>query len=331
MSFTFLFAYLLNIKLWMRIIVFLSCIPIAICMNSARIGVTGLLIEQGRIELAEGFFHYFEGWIIFMTCVAILVGEVWLLTKIGRIGSLRSALMVDFRKQQTTKLNEKAVSLPSSYLSALFLLFMSALFTGLLSMPYIYSQMPPVANPPRVPFASFPMEIGEWNGERMSLRPDELDDLKPEDYLIAEYRKSSGEWVNLYAAYWKIISKGSGPHSPKACLPGSGWKILNASLVAVDGISISGNPLIVNRLQIEKNGDRMVVHYWDIQCGRLIRGDRLRRFYRFWDRLSNQRTDYAFVRLITRLSSIEDWQAGDERILAFSDRVYPKLVPYVAP
>ena len=331
MSFTFLCAYLFNIKLWMRVIVFLSCIPIAIFMNSTRIGVTGLLIEQGRIELAEGFFHYFEGWIIFMACVAILVAEVWLLTKIGRIGSLKSLLMVDFQKQQTTQYNDKAVSLPGSYLAVLFILFISAFFQAGLSMPYIYSKMPPITNPPRISFASFPMKIGEWNGERISLQGWELDMLKPEDYLIADYRKGSGEWVNFYAAYWETISKGSGPHLPKFCIPASGWQILNVSSVAVDGVSISGDPLIANRLQIEKNGDRRIVYYWSLQCGRLVSGHLLRRWYRFWDRLSNQRTDHAFIRLITPVSSIEDWQAGDERILAFSKRVYPELVRYIPP
>jgi EpsI family protein len=173
------------------------------------------------------------------------------------------------------------------------------------------------------------MEIGGWNGERLGLQTWELDMLKPDDYLIADYRKSSGEWVNLYAAYWEIISKDSKPHSPQVCIPGYGWKILNVSSLAVGGVSISGDPLIVNRLKIEKNGDRRIVHHWSLQCGRLVSGHLFRRWYRFWDRLSSQRTDYAFVRLITPVRSMEDWQAGDERIVAFSKRLYPELARYI--
>jgi exosortase D (VPLPA-CTERM-specific) len=331
MSFTFLCAYLFNIKLWMRIIVFLSCIPIAIFMNSTRIGITGLLIEQGKIELAEGFFHYFEGWIIFMASVAILVGEVWLLAKLGGIGSLRSVLKVDFQKQKITHYNYKAFSLPGSYLAVLSILIISVFLKAGLSMPLVDSKMPPVNNPPRIPFASFPIEIGEWNGERLRLQSWELDLLKPNDYLFADYREVSGERVNLYAAYWSNRSRVSERHLPQVCIPGSGWQILNNSSVAVEGVSISGDPLIANRLLIEKSGDRRIVYYWSLQCGRLVSGHLLRRWYRFWDRLSQQRTDHAFVRLITPVSSIEDWQAGDERIVAFSKTLYPKLDRYIPP
>lgn len=331
MSFTFLCAYLFNMKLWMRVIVFLSCIPIAIFMNSTRIGVTGLLIAKGRIELAEGFFHYFEGWIIFMGCIAILVGEVWLLSKIGGIDSLRSVFMLNIREQQTTQFNGKTTSLPRPYLAALFILLASSFLRASLSMSYIYSKMPRIANPPRIHFTSFPMEIGEWNGERLALQPWEFDMLEPDDYLIAEYRKDSGQWVNIYVAYWDTISKGPGPHSPEICIPSAGWQILNNLSVAVEGVSISGDPLIANRLQIKNNGERRIVYYWAIERGRLVSGELFKRWYRFWDSLSQQRKDHAFVRLITPVSSIEDWRAGDERIVAFSKRLYPELDRYIPP
>ncbi|MBL4603772.1 MAG: exosortase [Emcibacteraceae bacterium] len=85
-SLGFLIAYLFKAPLWQRTIVFLSTIPITILMNSFRIGMVGVLVEYWGGGMADGLLHYFEGWVIFMACAAILCGEVWLFTKISAKG-----------------------------------------------------------------------------------------------------------------------------------------------------------------------------------------------------------------------------------------------------
>ena len=45
-------------------------------MNSFRIAVTGVLVNRYGTEQAEGFLHYFEGWIIFVACIALLFLEM---------------------------------------------------------------------------------------------------------------------------------------------------------------------------------------------------------------------------------------------------------------
>ena len=73
MSFGFLFAALYRGPVWHKAIIFLSSIPITILMNSVRIGVIGYLVDKYGTEQAEGFLHFFEGWVIFAVCVAILL------------------------------------------------------------------------------------------------------------------------------------------------------------------------------------------------------------------------------------------------------------------
>ena len=63
MSFGFLCAVLFQAPLWQRAVVFLSSIPITLLMNSLRIGVIGILVNNYGIEQAEGFLHDFEGWV----------------------------------------------------------------------------------------------------------------------------------------------------------------------------------------------------------------------------------------------------------------------------
>lgn len=72
MSLGFIAAYFYQAAFWKRAIVFLMTIPITILMNSFRIGVIGVMVDNWGISMAEGFLHDFEGWIIFMACAAIL-------------------------------------------------------------------------------------------------------------------------------------------------------------------------------------------------------------------------------------------------------------------
>nr|ALS91067.1 exosort_VPLPA: exosortase D [uncultured bacterium] len=77
LSLTFLslvYGYFFERKTWIRVVLFLSTIPIAIIANASRVTVTGIM-TQIKAELAEGFFHEAEGWVIFMVALVILI--VW--------------------------------------------------------------------------------------------------------------------------------------------------------------------------------------------------------------------------------------------------------------
>lgn len=66
------YAFFFDTRVWMRWVLLACTAPIAILSNAGRVTVTGLLWEF-KPEYAEGFFHLFEGWIIFMVGVLLLV------------------------------------------------------------------------------------------------------------------------------------------------------------------------------------------------------------------------------------------------------------------
>jgi exosortase len=75
MSLSFLslvYAYFFDRKVWMRWVLLIATIPIAIIANSARVTLTGVFSEIDA-SLAEGFFHEAEGWVIFVVALVILV------------------------------------------------------------------------------------------------------------------------------------------------------------------------------------------------------------------------------------------------------------------
>jgi exosortase D (VPLPA-CTERM-specific) len=77
-----LLVYFSRGSLWKKIAIVLSTIPLSIVTNSLRIAITGILSQYFGPEVAEGFFHDFAGWFIFMFSLGMLLLLMWLLGKI---------------------------------------------------------------------------------------------------------------------------------------------------------------------------------------------------------------------------------------------------------
>ena len=67
-----MYGYVLEQRLRMRALLALAAIPIAVTANSLRIVGTGLLVQYWDPDKAEGFFHTFSGWIIFVVSILLL-------------------------------------------------------------------------------------------------------------------------------------------------------------------------------------------------------------------------------------------------------------------
>jgi len=67
------YAYFFDRRIWMRWVLLIATVPIAILANSGRVTLTGILSEVNP-ELARGFFHSLEGWIIFLIALVMLTG-----------------------------------------------------------------------------------------------------------------------------------------------------------------------------------------------------------------------------------------------------------------
>jgi exosortase len=65
------YAYFFDRKKWMRVALLIGVVPIAILANAGRVTITGVLSEINP-ELARGFFHSLEGWIIFIIALVML-------------------------------------------------------------------------------------------------------------------------------------------------------------------------------------------------------------------------------------------------------------------
>ncbi len=325
MTLGFLAAYFFQGAFWKRALIFISSIPITILMNSFRIGVIGVTVEYWGQGAAEGFLHDFEGWLVFMACTAVLVLEMWILSKIGKDQKpFQQAFGIDFPEPlpDDVILEERKTPITFYFSSAIILL-------GFVLSTQLEKREGLIVE--RESFASFPSTIGEWKGNHDKLEEIYLDVLKLDDHIISDYGRSGDQSrITFYVAYYASQSKGQSAHSPRSCLPGGGWKITDIDQVLVKGVDVATVPLTANRVVIKKGDYTQLVYYWFQGRGRVITNEYMVKWYLFWDAIKRNRTDGALVRLTTFIQPGDTIEAADRRIMEFAQQSIPLLDKYVA-
>ena len=67
-----IYGYLMDKRPWVRVVLAVSAVPIAVAANGFRIFGTGLLVQYWDPDKAQGFFHLFSGWLIFVVSLIML-------------------------------------------------------------------------------------------------------------------------------------------------------------------------------------------------------------------------------------------------------------------
>ena len=317
-----LLAYFYKAAFWKRAVIVISTVPLSILTNSIRIAVTGEVYEQWGAELAEGFFHDFSGWFIFLVSLGALLLEMWVLNGFKGIG---------FRGQGAGGRGQKAkdggrTPEEGRWKGWVYFFMMVILLGATLGFSHgvEFREKVPISRS----FELFPMQVGEWTGTREIMEKRFIDALDLSDYVVVDYRNPSGREVNLYVAYYESQRKGESIHTPGTCLPGSGWLFKKAGWrnVTIEGES---GKFPVNRAVMQKGEHQQVVYYWFPQRGRILTNAYELKLYAFWDALTRQRTDGALVRLITPVYEGEAPEKAEVRLHGFMGEVLPILNRFI--
>jgi exosortase D (VPLPA-CTERM-specific) len=322
MTIAFIAAYFFRAPLWKKIVIFASSVPIAILMNSFRIGVIGVLVELSGISAAEGFLHFFEGWAVFMLCIGILLAEMALLARVGPNPQPLSQLFTI--ETEPAPPGRPAIAQPrlnTPFTIALALLIAAALLSDTLKQ----RQEEALA---RQSFVNFPLQLGSWQGRHDRLEDMYIDVLKFDDYLLADFHGPEREYINLYVAYYASQRKGQSAHSPRTCIPGGGWEIADLTTVTIPPARAGDQPFKVNRLVIQRNRERQLVYYWFKERERLVTNEYVVKALLFWDALTRNRTDGALIRLTTFVDAGDNIDVIDRRMTEFARLVQDALLPY---
>jgi exosortase D (VPLPA-CTERM-specific) len=325
LSFSYLFAILYRGPMWHKAVLLLSAAPLTVLMNSFRIGVIGVMVNSYGIEQAEGFLHFFEGWVIFLACVGILFLMAIGLQRLTRNPKpLAETIDLDFQGFGGQAARVLGIGASRGLVAA-------ALLSTAVVAAFVMAPLPERVVPERDPFVLFPRSIGSWSGNVSELEPEIERVLGADDYITATY-EAPGEtsYVNLFVAYYDTLTEGEGLHSPEVCLPVGGWEVFSIDPYRVDLPGTAYGSFDLNRAVIQKGLSKQIVYYWFEQRGKRMTNDYLVKASVVYDSLTLGRTDGALVRFVTALAPGEseaDADARMQRFMAEALQDMPRFVP----
>jgi EpsI family protein len=165
----------------------------------------------------------------------------------------------------------------------------------------LYSSVRPEAIPPGKDLATLPPTLGNWTfTQDFPVDQESKDILKADDLLLREYRdNATGRRSTLFVAAFRSQRNGKSPHSPKNCLPGSGWTQLSSDDYTID---VGGAmPIVVNRYVVQHGEQRSLALYWYQSRDRVVASEYSAKFWVMADAIRLNRTDTALVRVVLPL------------------------------
>ena len=310
LSFSYIFAVLYRGPKWHKAVLLLSAVPITIVMNSVRIAIAGIIVNVYGVEWLEGFTHFFEGWVIFISCIIIL----FLLARIMLFFNKEKMSLIDALDLDTeglgTQLKRVTLIQPSTALVSATVVMIACALTWQ-AVPHSEEQ-----RIPRESFAQFPRTLGAWElvGVRRTLDPNIARVLAADDYHdVTLVRDSDTAPVGLFMA-WYYDQQDDGVHSPEVCLPGAGWEIAWLERADIATEMQSASPFKINKAIIQKGQQRMMVYYWFKQNNRQLAWDIAAKFWLTVDTVRHGRPDGGIVRLTTIIGQNETEADAEVRL-----------------
>ncbi len=190
----------------------------------------------------------------------------------------------------------------------------------------IYNAVRPESIPSGLPLSQLPAMLGSWRlVEEGVVDADTQAVLKADDLLNRFYAtKNSG--ANLFIAAFRSQRNGKAPHSPKNCLPGSGWTPLTSDEIGID--VGRGAPIEVNRYVVAHGDERSLVLYWYQSRDRAIASEYKAKFWVVVDAMRLNRTDTALVRVVVPIIN-KDEEAATQAATDFVRSFYGTLRGYL--
>lgn len=314
------FGYLFHKRWWERVIMALATIPISVFANALRIAITGYLTINVSPQVAEGFFHGFSGWLIFMVSLMFLAIVSWLV-------KLSKSRLTGQWPAQEKKTNPNADFLDLSNIRQSYLWIASALFLVFwgVNTALVSAQIKPL----RKTFEEFPTVIGDWQGERSYMSEEILDSLWADDYVQIHFSNTRTEdMLLLFVPYYKYQKTRHTAHSPVSCLLGGGFAPRSREIIQSNFPPPFGH-VEIRQMVLEKDGKLLLSNYWFQQRGRIIVSEYRNKWYLFWDSVTKRRTDGALVRLEMQLRPYQDVKAAQAVMNSFTQELMKILPEYV--
>jgi exosortase D (VPLPA-CTERM-specific) len=285
------YAHFFERVAWKKVICVLATIPIAILTNVLRITVTGILTNKYGTDMAEGFFHGFSGWAIFMVALVFLF-------VLGRFLSLfppRSRVYSRHPAHQESPEGNSTIKNHGG--SGPFLISVCLLLV--VGMVSLNTKAFPALKI-RGGLESFPLSFGDWRGKREYIDPDIITRSGAEEAFSSQYQNGKLDSVSVYFGYraTAFLENENFFHSPTVCLPAGGWKVKGISRHKIENVPIFQN-LTITKMIVEYLGMRHLVYFWFQTKDKATYNKNINRFHLALHALKGDNTHDFFIRLIT--------------------------------
>lgn len=173
--------------------------------------------------------------------------------------------------------------------------------------------------------AAFPRQVGDWRMvAEYPMEPEVQSVLRSDDSLNRSYATADNrKGANLFIAFFRSQKTGAAPHSPKNCLPGSGWAPLESGTLTVK-VPDWPEPVTVNRYIVARGDQRTLVLYWYQTAHRVVASEYMAKIWLVLDALRYRRSDTSLVRVVAPVEKGKE-QAGELVAAEFVQEFFPHI------
>ncbi len=183
--------------------------------------------------------------------------------------------------------------------------------------------------PTHQPLEQFSFPNASWSLiQDVPIDQDTLEVLKADDLLSRVYQnKSTGEAATLFVAFFETQRTGKAPHSPKNCLPGSGWAPSQSGTIAIP-VAGEAQPIQVNKYVVSRGQNQSVVFYWYQSHDRVVASEYSAKIYTVTDSIRYNRSDTSLVRVVVNVND-GDTQKATQTGVSFVKAFFEPLKQYL--
>lgn len=176
------------------------------------------------------------------------------------------------------------------------------------------------------PFSEFPTQVNTWQLlNRSEFSANVLSVLKATDYLSSQYKDADGKAVSLYIGYHSGGKGSGGIHSPKHCLPGSGWYEASTKRGTLE---IPGGSIKLVRAVYQKGDSKELFLYWFQVRERSISDEYSLKLAEIVNSALHSRRDASFIRVSVPVETdIDQAVAKGERFIRDFEPQFRAFLP----
>jgi len=311
------YGYFFERVVWKRVACVLVTIPIAILTNILRIGITGILTYNFGSKMAEGFFHDFQGWAIFMVSFVFLF----------LFGMFLKFFPPKVEKQVQKKLKESGRIIGNrGNISAFVVSIVLLVIVG--GLTFNVSALPPVKIKDGI--ESFPTSFNEWEGQTRVVDAEIIDASGAEEAFSCDYINQKNHAVFLYMGYRStaFLENVNFFHSPTVCLPSSGMKTISKSKRVINDVPVF-ETLPVTEMVMESMGEKLLVYFWFQTKNQATHDKNINRFHLALHAIKKDNTHDLFIRPITPVGKGESIEDARQRMDEFTRKMMGTLITFL--